>query len=297
MAGPMATPNDVGRPCPYCRFPLKEGAPVHVCESCGSVHHAECWADGGGCAVFGCLAAGTAAVASAPAAAAPPQAYAAPPTDTYAAPTAYQQPPAAQPRYASPPPPGPQDKQPANPGTRPLIIALAVVVALAGIAVGVAVAGGAFSSNGNAAKVVTVHQQVKSHTTANSMTPGEEQQKRGAIVGVLNEYQRFYSEHNTSGLGSIFTDGIKRHGLSGSGCSVVEGRQPVLEDYEQQFEAGSGTYTLVGLSPNQVRLHGPSSASVHSHYEIAPGGSGFVNFRLSGGGPNWRISEVYATCA
>ena len=81
MPDRMATPEDVGRPCPYCRFPLKEGVPVHACESCGSVHHAECWGDGGGCAVFGCAAAGTAtAVSQAPA----------PATQAYAAPPAYQ---------------------------------------------------------------------------------------------------------------------------------------------------------------------------------------------------------------
>ena len=129
------------------------------------------------------------------------------------------------------------------------------------------------------------------------MTPAEESQKRGAVVGVLNEYQRDYSSHSTSGLGGIFAENIKRHGLSGSGCSVVEGRQPVLEDYEQQFEAGTGTYTLIRLSPGQVRLNGPSNAEVHSHYEISSGGSGFINFKLAANGAEWKISEVYATCA
>ncbi len=129
------------------------------------------------------------------------------------------------------------------------------------------------------------------------MTSAEEQQKREAVVGVLDAYQRDYTNRSTSSLGTIFTQRIKRHGLSGSGCSVVEGRQPVLEDYEQQFEAGTGTYALVGLAPNQVRLRGPDAAEVHSHYEISPGGSGFVNFELAANGNEWKISEVYATCA
>lgn len=283
MPDRMATPEDVGKPCPYCRFPLKEGVPVHACESCGSVHHAECWADGGGCAVFGCAAAGTAAIAAqAPA----------PVTQAYAAP-AYQAAPEVPAAYAPPPPP-PYQQPPGSSGMRPWTIALAALVALAGIAVGVVVASGALSSSGHhAVTVVTVHQQKGSST---SMTSAEEQQKREAVVGVLDAYQSDYTNHSASGLGSIFTEKVKRHGLSGSGCSVVEGRQSVLEDYEQQFNEGTGSYTLVGLAPNQVQLSGPDNAEVHSHYEIAPGGSGFVNFKLAANGNEWKISEVYATC-
>lgn len=283
MPDRMATPEDVGKPCPYCRFPLKERVPVHACESCGSVHHAECWADGGGCAVFGCAAAGTAAVAAqAPA----------PVTQAYAAP-AYQAAPQAPTAYAPPPPP-PYQQPAGSSGMRPWTIALAALVGLAGIAAGVAVASGGLSSSGHhAVTVVTVHQQTRSST---SMSSAEEQQKREAVVGVLDAYQSDYTNHSASGLGSIFTEKVKRHGLSGSGCSVVEGRQPVLEVYEQQFNEGTGTYTLVGLAPNQVQLSGPDSAEVHSHYEISPGGSGFVNFKLAANGNEWKISEVYATC-
>jgi hypothetical protein len=284
MTARAATPNDVGKPCPYCRFPLKEGVPVDACDGCGSVHHAECWADGGGCAVFGCSAVGTAVAAATSTSG--PQAYSAPAPYPQASPSpgaAFGASPSA---YLQPP----------SPGTRPLTIALAVVVALVGIGAGVAVASGAFGSgNHHAVTVVTVRRSTGGSDS--TMTPAEEQQKRGAIVGVLDEYQRDYSSHSVSGLSSIFTEKIKRHGLSGSGCSVVEGRQPVLEDYEQQFNAGTGSYTLVGFGANQVRLNGPDAAEVHSHYEISPGGSGFVNFRLAANGNEWKISEIYATCA
>jgi hypothetical protein len=278
----MAIPEDVGKPCPYCRFPLKEGVPVHACESCGSVHHSECWADGGGCAVFGCTATGITALATQ-----------APVTQAYATPPAHQVAP-----YVSPPPSSPPHQQsPRSSGLSAWTIALAAVVALAGIAAGVAAASGAFSSNGHGAvTVITVH-QAKDSGSSTSMSPAEEQHEREAIVGVLNAYQHDYTNHSVSSLSSIFTENIKRHGLSGSGCSVVEGRQPVLEDYEQQFNAGTGTYTLVGLAPNQVRLSGRDSAEVRSHYEISPGGSGFVNFKLAANGNQWKISEVYATCA
>lgn len=50
-----AGPELTGRACPYCRFPLKEGAAIESCGSCGAVHHAECWLDNGGCSVTGCV--------------------------------------------------------------------------------------------------------------------------------------------------------------------------------------------------------------------------------------------------
>jgi hypothetical protein len=43
-----------GTSCPYCRFPLKQGAEVVVCSACAAPHHADCWHDNGGCAVFAC---------------------------------------------------------------------------------------------------------------------------------------------------------------------------------------------------------------------------------------------------
>lgn len=49
-----------GLRCPYCQFPLKQGASVERCDACGALHHGECWDDGGGCAVFGCANAGAA---------------------------------------------------------------------------------------------------------------------------------------------------------------------------------------------------------------------------------------------
>lgn len=49
-----AVPEDAGRTCPYCRFPLKEGVRAVACASCNTLHHEECWQDGRGCAIFGC---------------------------------------------------------------------------------------------------------------------------------------------------------------------------------------------------------------------------------------------------
>ncbi len=40
--------------CPYCRTKIvAEDVPV-VCEGCGTSHHADCYAENGGCTIFGC---------------------------------------------------------------------------------------------------------------------------------------------------------------------------------------------------------------------------------------------------
>jgi hypothetical protein len=51
----IATTEEAGRTCPYCRFPLKEGGELAFCTGCRSAHHLDCWADNSGCAVLGCV--------------------------------------------------------------------------------------------------------------------------------------------------------------------------------------------------------------------------------------------------
>jgi Prokaryotic RING finger family 1 len=64
-AGNAVTAEMAGRPCPYCRFPLKEGGTASTCPSCKAVHHEDCWGENAGCAVNGC-GAKAAAPATAP---------------------------------------------------------------------------------------------------------------------------------------------------------------------------------------------------------------------------------------
>ena len=40
--------------CPYCRGPVSVGDSSLVCEGCGTRHHADCYAENGGCTIFGC---------------------------------------------------------------------------------------------------------------------------------------------------------------------------------------------------------------------------------------------------
>jgi len=40
--------------CPYCRFPIQAGQRMWVCPGCGIPHHAECFAENGGCTTYAC---------------------------------------------------------------------------------------------------------------------------------------------------------------------------------------------------------------------------------------------------
>src|SRR5262245_58855 len=40
--------------CPYCRCPFEPEEEVTACEVCATPHHADCYAENGGCTVFGC---------------------------------------------------------------------------------------------------------------------------------------------------------------------------------------------------------------------------------------------------
>jgi hypothetical protein len=46
-----------GKTCPFCRTAFGAAEEVTVCGACGIPHHAECWAENGGCTTFGCGAA------------------------------------------------------------------------------------------------------------------------------------------------------------------------------------------------------------------------------------------------
>ena len=40
--------------CPYCRTNIGAEDGAMVCEGCGTAHHADCYAENGGCTIFGC---------------------------------------------------------------------------------------------------------------------------------------------------------------------------------------------------------------------------------------------------
>jgi hypothetical protein len=121
--------------------------------------------------------------------------------------------------------------------------------------------------------------------------------ERAAVVAVLGEYQTAYSNHDGAGVSRLLTPGVVRHGLTAQGCRYSRGRTAVLSAYESQFAAGSGAYRLIGLTASDVQLRSASAAHVNSRYDIAPGGSGNVSFTLARESNEWKITQIYATCA
>jgi WXG100 protein secretion system (Wss), protein YukD len=180
-------------------------------------------------------------------------------------------------------------------------LALAIV-ALAAVGIGVLFATGALSGGSRAsvkstlAQVTGASPAAETPSTPVSLTESERVHDRGIIMGLLTSYREDYSTHNVSALSGLFTSGITRHGLAAGGCRVSHGRSAVIASYQSQFEKGSGTYSLVGLSEAQIQLDTTKQAHLNTHYRITPGGTGYVNFRFAEEGEGWKISEVYATC-
>jgi hypothetical protein len=283
MTRVIATREDTGRTCPYCRFPLKEGSPAERCDACGSLHHEDCWTDGGGCAVLGCSQAGAAGAANAAPGGHRP--HAANVTAGYPG-TA-----TASPGHAPP-----------SARTKPrfsnqAILIAAGVIAFLGIGTGVVVATSGSSSPHDAGPAIaTTSTSAPGAAGSSQPTPAEEASDRQAISQILSTYQQSYSDHDLQGLSSIFSPGILRHGLAASGCVVSRGQRAVLDDYESQFAQGSGSYRLTGLAPDEIAMDSKSRAHLHANYVISPGGTGFVNFRFAEIDNEWKVSEVDATC-
>jgi hypothetical protein len=40
--------------CPYCRTNIASDHEPVICEGCGAAHHSDCYAENGGCTIFGC---------------------------------------------------------------------------------------------------------------------------------------------------------------------------------------------------------------------------------------------------
>lgn len=117
-----ASPEDVGRSCPYCRFAFKQGTDIVACGDCHAAHHADCWDDNGGCAILGCASAPPSTAHSGPTVRHP----------VAAGPATGGVPPAQPPVAAQPPAPAPPARQ--GLGTT-MVVACIVALLAAGVAI------------------------------------------------------------------------------------------------------------------------------------------------------------------
>jgi Prokaryotic RING finger family 1 len=173
MAETVVTKNEVGKSCPYCRFPLKAGTDAYACDSCGALHHSDCWQEGNGCSVFGCAGAGTVepappvfnAAAEAPTQVTPPTTEQRLPSKANAAEHRQISPSSASERRTS----GDPKRSATN---RPVLITLVSLLAICVVGVGtylVASRGG--SGGGNTRHVIIAeHTKTVVHTVTSSST-------------------------------------------------------------------------------------------------------------------------------
>jgi hypothetical protein len=173
FTGSIASKSEAGRACPYCRFPLKEGAEVARCGDCGSVHHAECWRDNGGCAVLACASGPTTAGRRS----GPPPTRVSPPPGPSAPPP--------------PPPSSPSSRRPAGPSLAVAVVVLAVAVAGAAVAILLSGKGGgthiASVANVTSAGTVTTVTTTTSTPTQQETTSTATTAAAGELPGVSGE--------------------------------------------------------------------------------------------------------------
>lgn len=217
--GNIAGPELTGKVCPYCRFPLKEGAGIETCSACGAIHHAECWQDNAGCSVTGCVngpsnttathfvpsAAGAGAAAAMSAGSAPPTQFAAPPPPPW-------------PGQPKPPSPGPQKRFPTA-----ALVAGVIAVALVGAGAAVAISSSSKKSSpstitvkertiekaAQATPTVTRTAQAPTHTSAPAPAPTptssgpSDAEREGHAVEAVDSYWGDIEDHDFSAAYAI----------------------------------------------------------------------------------------------
>jgi hypothetical protein len=175
------------------------------------------------------------------------------------------------------------------------VLIAATVISLSAVGIAAIAAGGVFAHRGQPHS--TTATSVSEPVVPNGPSATEVTDDRDEISGVLDTYQEAYSAHDLQRLAGIFTPGISRRGLAAGGCAVSHGQSAVLNDYASQFDEGSGSYELVGLSPGQITVDSQTRAHLHAKYAISPGGTGFVDFAFADLSGAWKISQIYASCA
>lgn len=254
------------------------------CGVCSAPHHDDCWADNGGCAVLGCAGAPALVAAAGEAAAPAPRPATAPPA-------------APRPGGAAGVPPQPiPTAAPPRRSLQPAMIAALALVIVASIAVAALALSANLGGDGST---------TSSNPSGTSPAPGDGDgdgptprplvQDRSEISTVLRRYETAYTNHDTESLRFVFTPDATRHGLASGGCRDASGRDAVLDQYRQQFELGTGTYTLRGMAPTAIDVDG-ESAHTDLRFSIEGGRSGSVSFDLERFENAWRVSRVDSHC-
>jgi Prokaryotic RING finger family 1 len=258
---PLATGEaDAGRSCPYCRFPLKQGAEGVACAACGAVHHADCWQDNGGCAIMGCAGAG----------------------EESASPGAPNQPatmkmPAVglrQPAAVPPPPAGaPTARAGASPGRSALWLAAglaAVAVVAVALAVGLLL-GRREAGRATASGVIASPSRAETPRTP----PASGGQTTGAAGSSASPGtgSAYSGQGDTATSGSAASEGSGGNGSAGSSASLTSySGQGFAVGYPQGWNTVEDQVREQGYA--ESKWISPTDPSVHLLIDDTPGYSG-----------------------
>lgn len=278
MSRRLVSHTDAGRACPFCHFPLKSGAVAFECDSCATLHHEDCWADGGGCSILGC--------------------------DQSAAARGQGESQSVAPKRAAAPPQWPSNSPPVvtpmadaefteSPGSQSaVILALVGVLAVAIIAVvGIVVVNAlnddpvALSPSADASSAS--ERDSEDFTETDAMVARK-------VVSVLRRYASAYSNEDRNGLSEIFAPSIQRWGVHGSAtCQHDYGKLAVLDAYQSQFDVNSPVdYKLTPLNSSIVDRISETRARVNTNYSINGSGEPMTFSLVRSDSAGWRITRA-----
>lgn len=277
--------SDADKSCPYCRFPLKVGITAEQCDSCSALHHEDCWHEGGGCAIFGCVnnAASKGGSAAAPAGKA-------------------QKPPIPSLTPAPAPTPAPAA---AGAGTSRALLAAAVVliITLATALIVVVVNTSGSDAPEPAPVSAAPPTEIEDPEPAEDVgaTASERAQAKRDIASVLSDHEEAYSNDDENTLTSGLTSDVVRTGQDSGGCQTASGRSEVTAALASNF-SGFTTYTLSGARSSDVKLIENSygeltKATVNARYQVDGSQEKFkIRFVLENGDGDWQISKISSFC-
>ncbi|MGH2958783.1 MAG: hypothetical protein ACRDKE_04215 [Solirubrobacterales bacterium] len=282
--------SEMGKSCPYCRFPVKSGTEAERCDACNAIHHTDCWEDGDGCAVLGCennaASRGESGAAPAPPTQSPEQARMHP----NPVPMGKQLPAAVEPAALH---------QGSSSTSNRLLIG---VVAVVGVLVGTVLVLGIVkltSGSDTPVQAATTEESSDPDSEGGADSPSSSERNRAkrAVISTLRRYENAYSNQDPERLRSVFTNGVSRFGNVSGSCGWTYGINDVISAAQSNMTGDS--YELVGLSAGDVNLIGSdrlTKATVNARYSFGGGEAAKIRFVLVPKEGGWRASKVDAFC-
>lgn len=258
MSSTTVDGSHAGVVCPYCSSPLAVGDPAWECDSCSTVHHADCWQESGGCTVLGC----------------------------------------ADSTLIQPYMPEVRSDVLAEVTQASATVPKSIVVSISAVAVTAVIAIGAIiiSQTSGAGDPVAPAASASHERESKRERPAEsESMSARRIVRTMRDYAGAFASSDRAGLSRLFPPTVQRwgiHGPSTDPCFHDVGRSNVLDAYTSQF-ANVSSYELDPTSIDIVELTSVKRGRARTNYVINGGTPGAIKFSFERSeSAGWRISRV-----